>query len=215
MKNRNVLVSLAALLALAVAAPSAHADNNWKKKHPRRAEVLKRDSNQMKKNAQAEHQGKITQRQENKLNAEDAQIRAQEQADAKANGGYITKSEQQGLNREENRVNAQRRAMERNDKTGDATKFAKEHPRRAEVLGRANNEEGKTDAAEATGKITAQQANQLNREDQAIKRQEQRDARKNGGYITKDQQQQLNKEENAVNQQRAKDEAKDANASNQ
>jgi len=37
-----------------------------------------------------------------KLDGEEAKIKAQEQADAKANGGHITKGEQRQLNREEN-----------------------------------------------------------------------------------------------------------------
>lgn len=88
--------------------------------------------------------------------------------------------------------------------------FAKEHPRRAEVLNRANNEEKQNNEAAEDGKITKKQAQKLDREDQNIKRQEQRDARKNGGSITKGEQAQLNREENNVNKQRAAMEKRDA-----
>jgi len=77
-------------------------------KHPRRAEVLNRDANQINKNKAAAGNGQITGRQEHKLNREDAAIRRQEQKDARANGGKITKAEKAKLNREENRVNRQR-----------------------------------------------------------------------------------------------------------
>jgi len=84
-------------------------------KHPRRAEVLNRDANEINKNKAAAADGKITARQERKLNREDAAIRRQEQADARANGGKITKAEQAKLNREENRVNRQRARDEKLD----------------------------------------------------------------------------------------------------
>jgi len=92
----------------------------------------------------------------------------------------------------------------------DKKDFAKKHPRRAEVLGRANNEKAKNANAAANGQITKAQENKLNREDQKIKRQEQRDARANGGTITKAEQNQLNREENGVNKQRSNMEARDA-----
>ena len=213
MRTSSLFVVLASL-ALSV---SAQAGNNNKNKfaqnHPRRAEVLKRDRNEQKANNQAAAQGKITQGQANKLNREDANIRRQEQADAKKNGGYITPAEKQGLNREENRVNQQRANMEKRDASGSSgSTFAQQHPARAEVLNRDNREVGKNNAAEATGKITTQQANRLNREDAAIKRQEQRDARQNGGHITAQEDKQLNREENRVNQQRANMEKRDATA---
>ena len=90
------------------------------------------------------------------------------------------------------------------------TKFQKKHPRRAQVLNRANNEESKNNAASANGQITQKQDKKLNREDQAIKRQEQADAAANGGHITKSEQRDLNREENGVNRQRARDEKRDA-----
>lgn len=81
-------------------------------------------------------------------------------------------------------------------------KFAEKHPRRAEVLRRANREEGKNDKAAAEGKITQDQANKLNQQDQAIKAEEQADARAHGGHITKQEQRDLNRQENNVNRER-------------
>ena len=91
-------------------------------------------------------------------------------------------------------------------------KFDKKHPRRAEVLGRANNEEAKNNAAAVNGKITDKQAQKLDREDQHIKGQEERQAARNGGHITKAEQARDNREENAVNAQRAGMEKRDAAA---
>lgn len=76
--------------------------------------------------------------------------------------------------------------------------FAQRHPRRAEVLGRANrlNNEIQADKGKLGGHY-----NQLVKEDQAIKAQEQAEAKANGGYITKGQQRQLNREENRLRRQ--------------
>ena len=89
-------------------------------------------------------------------------------------------------------------------------KWERKHPRQAEVINRANNEEKKNDAASAQGKITADQANRLDREDEAIKREERNMARKNGGKITPEEQRKLNRQENRVNRQRANMERRDA-----
>jgi hypothetical protein len=88
--------------------------------------------------------------------------------------------------------------------------FKEKHPRRAEVLGRANNEEKKNEAAESSGKITEGQEKKLNRQDNRIKRQEERDAKKNGGHISKAEQEKLNREENGVNKERNNMEKRDA-----
>lgn len=92
----------------------------------------------------------------------------------------------------------------------DQGTFAKKHPRRAQVLRREQREKKKNDAAAASGKITQQQANQLNQEDNAIRAQEQADAAKHGGRITRAEQRQLNREENQVNRERRRDERMDA-----
>ena len=86
---------------------------------------------------------------------------------------------------------------------------AKKHPRRAEVVNRAQNEKGKNEAAAENGQITKGQEAKLNRQDNRIERQEQRDAAKNGGKITKSEQAQLNREENRVNKERSNMEQRD------
>jgi hypothetical protein len=111
-------------LALAVmifAAPSAFADKaEFDKKHPRRAEVLKRANKEENKNNAAAVNGKITDKQAQKLDHQDQKIKAEEQAQAKANGGHITKQEQAKDNRQENRVNNERNNMEKRDATNGA-----------------------------------------------------------------------------------------------
>jgi len=88
----------------------------------------------------------------------------------------------------------------------------KKHPRRKEVVDRAQNEKAKNNDAAVNGKITNSQAKQLDRQDNRIEKQEQSQAAANGGHITKAEQRQDNREENRVNQERRADEKKDAAA---
>jgi hypothetical protein len=86
----------------------------------------------------------------------------------------------------------------------------KEHPRRKEVVKRAEKEKDKNNAAAVDSKITDAQAKKLDRQDNRIVKQEQADAAKNGGHITKKEQRQLNREESHVNHERHTMEKKDA-----
>jgi F0F1-type ATP synthase membrane subunit b/b' len=74
----------------------------FEQEHPRRAEVVHRDSRiNGTLNADAGKLGGNLPA----LKQQQQSIRQQEQADAKANGGYITRSQQQQLNAEENQLN--------------------------------------------------------------------------------------------------------------
>jgi hypothetical protein len=94
---------------------SGFAETNFQKNHPRRAQVNRRANREEGKNNAAAKNGKITQKQANKLNREDNAIKREQRADAAANGGHITKAEQKDLNRQENRVNKRRQGMEHRD----------------------------------------------------------------------------------------------------
>jgi hypothetical protein len=109
---KNLVVITACTLAFGLGIARAE---DFAQKHPRRAEVLKRDKNEKRKNAQAFKNGKITKNQEKQLNGQDNAIHQEEHADAAANGGHITKSEQKSLNQQENQVNQERRADEKQD----------------------------------------------------------------------------------------------------
>jgi len=91
-------------------------------------------------------------------------------------------------------------------------KIKGDHPRRKQVVNRAQNQKAKNNAAAVNGKITDKQAKKLDRQDNRIERQEQREAAANGGHITKGEQKQLNREENHVNQERRNMEKRDAAA---
>ena len=72
------------------------------------------------------------------------------------------------------------------------------HPRRNEVVGRDRfiNRELNHDRGNLNGHYS-----QLKREDQAIRRQEQRDFHRNGGHLTWAQDKRLNREENHLQRQ--------------
>jgi hypothetical protein len=118
MKTSLKSIGLSLVLAASVVtafASNASAEGNWAKKHPRRAEVVKRDKNEMKKNEAAEQSGAITEKQEHKLNRQDRAVKREEQDQARENGGHITKDEQNKDNRQENRINRERNNMEKRD----------------------------------------------------------------------------------------------------
>jgi hypothetical protein len=79
-----------------------------------------------------------------------------------------------------------------------AGNFQQNHPRRAQVLGRAGNLSNRINGN--YGHLGGQYGH-LAGQDRHIVGQEQRDARQNGGYITKGQQGQLNREENSLSRE--------------
>jgi hypothetical protein len=80
-------------------------------------------------------------------------------------------------------------------------KWNDNHPRRAQVNGRLDNQNKRIDQGERNGTLSKGQARQLHQEDRGIRKEERRDARQNGGHITKQQQRQLNRQENAESRQ--------------
>jgi hypothetical protein len=81
-----------------------HFGDRFEDRHPRRSEVLGRDNRlNYTINRDRGHLGGNY----GQLEQEQRSIRHQEQADARANGGYISTQEQAQLNREENQLNRQ------------------------------------------------------------------------------------------------------------
>ena len=75
--------------------------------HQRRDQVNSRRNHQHSRIANGVKSGKITASEHKQLAKEGAQIRHQEHADRKANGGYITKGQQKQLNQEQNQRSQQ------------------------------------------------------------------------------------------------------------
>lgn len=174
-----------------VLASSAYAKEEFKEKHPRRAEVNKRVRKEDKRIDTAEKDGKLTPAQAQKLRGEVAGVKAQEQAEVKANGGYLTKGEQKQLNQELNQDSRQIKHDE----------FKDEHPRRAEVNSRVRNEDARINQGVKSGELTQAQGQELKGEVAGVKAEERTEVKANGGYLTAGEQKQLNQELNQDSKQ--------------
>ncbi|MGD0192862.1 MAG: hypothetical protein ABSD74_19165 [Rhizomicrobium sp.] len=75
------------------------------------------------------------------------------------------------------------------------------HPRRAEVNGRLDNQNFRINRDVRDGKITGVEASQLHSEDRSMRMEERADARADGGHITGAEQRALNRQENGVSHQ--------------
>ncbi len=183
--------------------------------HPRRAEVMHRDRNVGRRLSRDEgHLGGHYRQ----FRREDRGIAHQVHRDMHQNGGYLTRGEQRQVNREENGVNRQIASdyrgrgnwnrgpggqgyrsgqgnWNRGQWNNNRSQFDKDHPRRAEVLGR-DNQLGR-DLYRDKGKLGGNYQS-LKSQDQSIRQQERADAKANGGYITPQQKQQLNQEEKTL-----------------
>ena len=100
-----------ALLLVGFAGSSAHAGEKFRKKHPRRAEVnrnVRRENREINKDVK---EGKLTAAQGEQDKANLKNVKQNEHADVKANGGHLTKDQQKGLNGElkdnQNQINSQ------------------------------------------------------------------------------------------------------------
>jgi len=81
-------------------------------------------------------------------------------------------------------------------------RFERNHPRRAEVLGRDRNL--RQDIRSEHGNLHGQAGN-LMAQDRRIQRQERRDARMNGGHITGQEERRLNREQNRLHREIRRD----------
>ncbi len=75
---------------------------------------------------------------------------------------------------------------------------AKNHPRRAEVNRRLNNQDRRINRDVRNGDISRRHANRLHQRDHKIRREERRMAYRHDGHITKREQNKLNRQENHV-----------------
>ncbi len=82
-----------------------------------------------------------------------------------------------------------------------ATEFQKEHPRRAEVNHRLENQDKRIHQEVKEGKMSKAEAKKLHKEDHQIRKEEKSMASQNGGHITKLEQKTLNQQENGVSKQ--------------
>jgi len=81
------------------------------------------------------------------------------------------------------------------------SQWDKDHPRRAEVNKRLNNQNARINKEAKEGEISKAQASKLHKEDHQIRQEERDMASQNHGHITKQEQVTLNQQENAVSRQ--------------
>ncbi|WP_175891696.1 hypothetical protein [Burkholderia cepacia] len=99
-------ITLATALMSVLASP-AFAGTEWRKHHPRRAEVNERLANQSRRIYHEVNEGGMSRVQAAQLHRDDHQIRQEERAMASQHGGHITQQEQRTLNQQENQVSKQ------------------------------------------------------------------------------------------------------------
>jgi hypothetical protein len=81
------------------------------------------------------------------------------------------------------------------------TQWQKDHPRRAEVNARLDNQNHRINQDVRDGTLTKGQAQGLHKDDHQIRQEERDMASQNGSHITKSEQGVLNQQENAVSGQ--------------
>lgn len=196
--NGAIKVLTAATLAVAIVFPAiatgaqAARGGHPAGGHPRRQEVMRRDAymNRRLSARRGDWGGHYGQ-----LSREDRGIRQQTRQDYRKNGGYLTQGQTKQLNSEENRLRHQMSADYRGPGNWRTNRFDREHPRRAEVLGRDAGLQNRIQGD--TGRLGGNYKSLMG-QDASIRKQEQTDARANGGYITPAQKKQLNQEENTL-----------------
>jgi hypothetical protein len=81
------------------------------------------------------------------------------------------------------------------------TAWDQNHPRRAEVNGRLDNQNRRINQEVREGEVSKGQAKQMHAEDHAIRQEERAMAKTNNGHITGAEQKALNQQENQVSRQ--------------
>ena len=81
------------------------------------------------------------------------------------------------------------------------TQWERNHPRRDQVNDRLGNQNRRINREVREGEINRQQANQLHKEDRAIRQEERTMSRFDNGHITRGDQKALDQQENAVSRQ--------------
>ncbi len=107
MFNRTSLALALVAFSAASFTVGAMAETPWQRAHPRRAEVNARLDHQNRRIHNEVKSGEISSGQAATLHKEDRQIRREEQAMARQDGGHITKLDQRALKQQENGVSAQ------------------------------------------------------------------------------------------------------------
>ena len=104
MNLRTAVLVIGAIVAMATTSVERAHAAEFAKKHPRRAQVNRRERRQQGRIGQGVKNGKLSPREGAKLERQEGRIKRQERAEVKANGGHLTKGEQRQLNQELNQT---------------------------------------------------------------------------------------------------------------
>lgn len=107
MFNRTSVALALVAFGAATFTVGAMAETPWQQAHPRRTEVNARLDHQNQRIHNEVKSGEISKGQAAALHKQDRQIRREEHAMARQDGGHITKLDQRALNQQENGVSAQ------------------------------------------------------------------------------------------------------------
>jgi hypothetical protein len=107
--RKSILAIALIAISFVMISHVASADDNFKKNHPRRAEVNQRFKNQNARINQGLRNGTMTQQQAHQIRQQDRDIKAQERADVRENaamgkGRTLSPQEQAQLNQEQNQT---------------------------------------------------------------------------------------------------------------
>jgi hypothetical protein len=80
-------------------------------------------------------------------------------------------------------------------------RWGQNHPRRAEVNGRLNNQNSRIDRKVNDGQMSRGEANKLHHEDHQVRQEERDMASQDHGHITRQEQRTLNHQENKISRQ--------------
>ena len=165
-----------------------------RKNHPRINQVNKRKQNQQGRIANGLKNGTLNASQASRVEGQEARIQGQENRDIKQNGGHLTTGEQKQINNELNHTSKEIYA----DKHGGTSPQGTDpgHPRINEVNGREQNQQNRIANGLQSGKMSAQQASQIEGQEAKIQSQEKADIAQNGGHLTAAEQKQFNGELN-------------------
>jgi hypothetical protein len=105
---KTTILSIALVFGTLFISKTGFSQNgHWAQTHPRRAEVNHRLANQNRRIDSKVADGKMSEREADKLHHEDHQVRQEERDMASQDHGHITKQEKQTLNSQENHISRQ------------------------------------------------------------------------------------------------------------
>lgn len=154
------------------------------------SEAGKRAENQQDRIAQGVGSGSLTAGETGNLESKEHTINQEVKTDRSLNGGHLTNQEKRIVNRQQNQLSKQIYT----DKHNTAT----QHYGANEVDQRRENQQDRIANGIASGKLNANQAAHLEKNESAVNQEVHADRKANGGKLTAAQRQQVNQQQNRM-----------------